>query len=68
MAEDVGYAFQFHSSRDTQEAEARGNSCVLEPCGIVPSKDEKDYQRLVSEKLKAAADWDFRDAKQLRIE
>lgn len=30
---------------------------------INDSKDEKDYQKLINEKLKSAADWDFRDSR-----
>lgn len=40
---------------------------VLESSEIVLSKEEKEYQRLVSEKLKASAEWDVRDSKMFSI-
>jgi hypothetical protein len=58
--------FQLRRAREVGDA-ATVIGGALGPCGVTPSREEKDYQRLVSEKLKAAADWDFRDSKQLKI-
>lgn len=59
--------FQLRRAREINDAVVTVNASALGPCGVAPSRDEKDYQRLVSEKLKAAADWDFRDSRQMKI-
>lgn len=53
--------------RERNVAETSTESCVLESSEIAISREEKDYQRLVSEKLKASAEWDVRDSRMLSI-
>lgn len=50
-----------------QETNESYTLCILESCGAVLTREDLDYQCLVKEKLKAAAEWDFRDSKQLQI-
>jgi hypothetical protein len=57
----------FLRRKETSVAENRSEPCVLESSEIVLSKEEKDYQKLVSEKLKASAEWDVRDSRTFSI-
>ena len=58
---------QVRRPQETNVADVSGEPGVLESSEIVLSKEEKDYQRLVSEKLKASAEWDIRDSKMFSI-
>ena len=53
--------------REVNVAEVSSKPGVFESKEIVLSREEKDYQRLVSEKLKASAEWDVRDSKMFSI-
>lgn len=53
--------------REKNVAEVSSEPGVLESSETVLSREEKDYQRLVSEKLKASAEWDVRDSKMFSI-
>lgn len=53
--------------REKNVAEVSSEPSELESSEIVLSREEKDYQRLVSEKLKASAEWDVRDSKMFSI-
>ncbi len=53
--------------REKNVAEVSSEPGVLESSEIVLSREEKDYQRLVSEKLKASAEWDVRDSRMFSI-
>lgn len=61
--------FELRRSRDVSEREVGVVSKIgvlgLWQAGI--SEEEKDYQRLVAEKLRAVAEHDFRESKQLAL-
>lgn len=61
--------FELRRSRDVCE----GGVGVASKIGVLGSRqsgvteEEKDYQRLVAEKLRAVAEHDFRESKQLAL-
>jgi len=68
MPEVRGLSFQLQCPQEKKTVEAASNLGKLGPFDLVLSREEKDYQLLVSEKLKAVAKWDFHDSKQFSIE
>lgn len=53
--------------QQTNVAEGYGESSVLDSSVVILSREEKDYQLLVNEKLKASAEWDVRDSRMFSI-
>lgn len=66
MQEIVG-SFELRRPRDVQAEEAESKANVLGSRQSVISDEERDHRRMVSEKLRAVAEWDYTDARQLRI-
>ncbi len=67
MQNSTVLSYQVLQKREKNVAEVSSEPGVLESSEIALSKEEKDYQRLVSEKLKASAEWDVRDSKMFSI-
>lgn len=61
--------FEFHLEIPQVPARSRVhvNFAWVPEIDVVVSTEEKEYQRLMSEKLKVVADWDLHDSKQLSI-
>lgn len=67
MQNSTGLNCQVLHHRDKNVTEVSSEPGVLESSETVLSREEKDYQRLVSEKLKASAECDVRDSRTLSI-
>jgi len=67
MSNVVDFDFQLESLQPPKENEALVGLGWVRAIDVVVSKEEKEYQRLVSEKLRVVADWDFQDSRQFSI-
>lgn len=61
------FDFQLECPQAVKKDEAFTGLGWVEPFDVVIAKEEKEYQRLISEKLKVIADWDFQDSRQFSI-
>jgi hypothetical protein len=67
MSNVVDFDFQLESLQPPKENEALVGLGWVQAIDVVVSKEEKEYQRLISEKLRVVADWDFQDSRQFSI-
>lgn len=61
--------FEFHLENPQAPArdKVRVDFAWIPVIDVVVSTEEKEYQRLMNEKLKVVADWDYHDSRQLSI-
>ena len=59
--------FQLVRIEEVDEVEKSGIVWIVDSSSEVISEEEKDYQRLVKEKLKSVADWDSQHSKQFSL-
>lgn len=67
MSEVRDFDFQLECPEAVKKDEAFTGLGRMVPFDVVISKEEKEYQRLISEKLKIIADWDSLDSRQFSI-
>lgn len=67
MSDVSDFDFQLECPQAAKKDEALTGLGWVEAFDIVISKEEKEYQRLISEKLKVIADWDSQDSRQFSI-